>query len=99
MFVSKVESEMGPPNISGGTTINPDAIVTLYWPVKGINKTRGVYIDFLGDHTSNVIWNELDGSTRKLTGISREELSNLDIPGKFRHLNRRLSKTNAAPAL
>jgi len=98
-FLNAVESEIGVPNISGGTSNNPRDILTLYWLVRETNKIMGIYVTFNGDHTSNVSWNEPDGSARRLNAISVDQLLNLDIPGKFKHLSRRLSGSKIIPTL
>jgi hypothetical protein len=90
-FINKICDEMPSPQIAGGTSNRPSDILTLYWVIAGVQKIIGIYVTFNGDHTCNVIWNEPDGSSHHLERISIEELLNLDIAGKYRNLQKRVS--------
>ena len=86
VFLEHVGREMGTPNVSGGTSNNPENILTLYWLVENVSKINGVYVTFNGDHTCNVSWDKPDGLLNRLHRVPVKDLPLLNIPGKFRDI-------------
>ena len=78
----EIQKKLRPPSVSGGTTSNPERVITLYWEVPGVPKIVGVYLTFFINGSSEIEWN--DGKERRiLKGLSIDDLRAFDVPAKY----------------
>lgn len=82
-FLEKIGSALREPSITGGTTANPDTIVTVYWIVPNIDKIFGVYVSFKADDTCRLEVSGPGMSSFAADNLSLEELINYDVPHQF----------------
>ena len=84
-FVSRILPELGAPLITGGTTSNPDRILTLYWLVPNAPKILGVYVNFF--YSDECAVDNLDLETDKhFTNLTLDELFKFDVASKFHEI-------------
>jgi hypothetical protein len=84
-FLAHIQGSIEEPHITGGTTSEPHNVLTLSWYVYS-NVLASLEVVFKDDNMCSIIWNETRQTTRKLDGLSVDEVIAFDVPQKLRNL-------------
>jgi hypothetical protein len=92
IFLCKINKKLRRPYVTGGTTANPETVLTLYWRINNAIRLMELYVSFLLNGTCRISWIEPNGASKQVEDLSLLETINFDVPKKVRDLRRDASK-------
>lgn len=85
-LLERIGGKLESPDITGGTTSDPDIILSLFWMVRKAHGIYGLTVDFMKDGTFRLSWSSPEVDHYTLHDLTLEDVLKLDPVSIFRNL-------------